>query len=74
MESRIDFHPIRQRQDYKLRSRRAIPFGATLVPSRVIFAICSRHATACTLVLFEKGAPEPRASWTPPVLSSIPCG
>ena len=31
------------------------------MPGGVNFAICSRHATSCTLVLFEKGAPAPLA-------------
>ena len=37
------------------------PFGATLVPGGVNFSIFSRHATSCTLVLFEQGDAEPFA-------------
>src|SRR5690606_7208773 len=33
-----------------------LPFGATAVPEGINFSIYSRHATACTLVLFKKGA------------------
>ena len=37
------------------------PFGATFVPGGVNFSVFSRHATACTLVLFDKGAAQPMA-------------
>ncbi len=59
MDTRIDFYPTHQHQSYKLRPGRAFPFGATLVPGGVNFVICSRYATSCTLVLFEKGAQTP---------------
>ncbi|MDG4596838.1 MAG: glycogen debranching protein GlgX [Candidatus Contendobacter sp.] len=59
MDTRIDFYPTHQHQGYKLRPGRPVPFGATLVPGGVNFAICSRYATSCTLVLFEKGASTP---------------
>jgi hypothetical protein len=59
MDTRIDFYPTHQHGSYKLRPGRAFPFGSTLVPGGVNFSISSGHATACTLVLFEKGAPEP---------------
>lgn len=36
-----------------------LPFGATVVPGGVNFSIYSRHATACTLVLFRRGADKP---------------
>ena len=36
-----------------------LPFGASHVPHGVNFSVMSAHATACTLVLFEKGAPIP---------------
>lgn len=38
-----------------------LPFGATAVPEGINFSIYSRHATACTLVLFKKGASRPFA-------------
>ncbi|WP_291986922.1 glycogen debranching protein GlgX [Candidatus Accumulibacter sp. ACC007] len=59
MDTRIDFYPTNQHGAYKLRPGRPYPFGTTLVPGGVNFSISSGHATACTLVLFEKGAPEP---------------
>jgi anti-anti-sigma factor len=59
MDTRIDFYPTHQHGSYKLRPGRAFPFGSTLVPGGVNFSISSGHATSCTLVLFEKGAPEP---------------
>lgn len=59
MDQRIDFYPTHAFGDYKLRSGRVFPFGATLVPGGVNFSIFSRNATSCTLVLFEKGEPNP---------------
>ncbi len=40
-------------------SGRPYPFGATVVPWGINFSIFSKHATSCTLVLFEKGQLEP---------------
>ncbi|KAB8144948.1 glycogen debranching protein GlgX [Chloroflexia bacterium SDU3-3] len=56
---RIDSHPTHSYGPFKLRAGRPLPFGATLVPSGVNFAIYSRHATECTLVLFQRGDPQP---------------
>jgi isoamylase len=56
---RIDIHPTHEYKGFKLRYGRPFPFGATLVPGGVNFSIFSRHATSCTLVLFEKHAKEP---------------
>lgn len=47
--------------DFKLRYGHPLPFGVSLVPGGINFSIYSKHATACTLVLFEKGAAEPAA-------------
>ncbi len=58
---RIDIHPTHSHGDFKLRSGKPFPFGATIVPGGVNFSIFSSHATSCTLVLFQKGAPEPMA-------------
>jgi isoamylase len=58
---RIDLHPTETFAGYKLRPGRAFPFGATFVPGGVNFSIFSRHATSCTLVLFDKGAAAPKA-------------
>src|SRR5206468_1806422 len=44
-----------------IRVGKTFPFGATLVPGGVNFSVFSRFATDCTLVLFEKGEPEPFA-------------
>lgn len=59
MLNRIDIYPTHNYQGYKLRAGRAYPFGASFVPGGVNFAVYSSHATACTLVLFEKDAPDP---------------
>ncbi len=59
MGARIDFYPTDECQGYKMRLGRPLPFGATLVPGGVNFSVFSRHATACTLVLFRKGDSEP---------------
>ena len=56
---RIDIQPTRVYAGYNLRMGRALPFGATFVPGGVNFAVSSSHATACTLVLVEKGRSEP---------------
>jgi isoamylase len=56
---RIDIYPTREYKGVKLRAGRQLPFGASTVPGGVNFSVYSAHATACTLVLFEKGAQEP---------------
>lgn len=38
-----------------------LPFGASLVPGGINFSIHSHDSTSCTLILFEKGQPEPVA-------------
>lgn len=60
-EQRIDFYPTHEHGDYKLRIGKPYPFGATLVPGGVNFAIFSRSAESCTLVLFDKREPVPKA-------------
>jgi len=59
MDTRIDFYPTREHNGYRLRLGKPYPFGASLVPGGVNFSIFSRHATSCTLVLFEKHADKP---------------
>ncbi|MBN1180401.1 MAG: glycogen debranching protein GlgX [Anaerolineae bacterium] len=59
MVERIDSYPTHEHDGYKLRTGRPLPFGASLVPGGVNFSVYSSHATACTLVLFEKGAAQP---------------
>lgn len=61
MNQRIDYYPTHTVAGHKVRPGHALPFGANLVPGGVNFSIFSRHATSCTLVLFDKGAPEPKA-------------
>lgn len=53
---RIDSHPTHDYGNYRLRAGKPYPFGATYVPGGINFAIFSRHATACILVLFQKGS------------------
>ncbi len=56
---RIDTYPTHNYKGYALRPGKPQPFGATLVPGGINFSIVSNYATACVLVLFEKGAKEP---------------
>ena len=56
---RIDIYPTHSYQNFQLRCGKPFPFGATRVPGGINFSIFSCHATACTLVLFEKNAPQP---------------
>lgn len=51
---RIDTYPTHFLGDFKLRVGKPFPFGATPVPGGVNFAVFSRHATACVLVLFKR--------------------
>ncbi len=59
LPGRIDLHPTHEYQGFKLRAGKPYPYGATFVPGGVNFSVFSRHATGCTLVLFERGAPDP---------------
>jgi isoamylase len=61
LSGRIDSHPTHEYGDFRLRAGKAIPLGAYAVPGGINFAVFSRYATACTLVLFEKGEAEPLA-------------
>jgi isoamylase len=58
---RIDIYPTHTYRTFKLRPGKPYPFGASVVPGGVNFSIFSKNAAYCTLVLFEKGAPEPFA-------------
>lgn len=58
---RIDFYPTHRHGAFMLRAGRPYPLGASFVPGGVNFAIFSRYATACTLVLFTKGQAKPIA-------------
>src|SRR5207244_2890544 len=57
----IDVHPSHYHDGFALRPGFPTPFGASLVPGGINFAIYSRHARSCTLVLFRPGAAEPLA-------------
>jgi isoamylase len=57
---RVDIYPTHEYQGFKFRPGKPVPFGATSGPGGVNFSIYSSHATACTLVLFEKGAAVPK--------------
>jgi glycogen operon protein len=57
----IDVHPSLYHTGFPLRPGQPIPFGASLVPGGINFAIYSRHAQSCTLVLFSPGTAEPLA-------------
>jgi glycogen operon protein len=61
MVSRIDAYPTQTISGFAVRPGTPTPFGATLVSGGVNFAVYSRCATGCTLVLFEAGAKEPFA-------------
>ncbi|NCF65827.1 MAG: glycogen debranching protein GlgX [Chloroflexi bacterium] len=56
---RIDIYPTHRHGDYLLRAGRPIPFGASMVPGGINFAVFSRYATSCTLILFKKGSNTP---------------
>ena len=56
---RIDIYPTHKHGNYLLRAGRPFPHGASFVPGGVNFSVFSRHATACTLVLFHRGESEP---------------
>jgi glycogen operon protein len=58
---RIDVHPTHECGNFKLRCGKPFPFGTSLVPGGVNFSIFSKHATSCSLVLFEKRLVEPFA-------------
>ncbi len=57
---RIDTYSTHEYQGYRLRPGKPVPFGATMVPGGANFSVYSSHATSCTLVLFDKGEPQPR--------------
>jgi isoamylase len=58
---RIDYYPTHEHNGMKFRRGHALPFGAATVPNGVNFSISSSAATACTLVLFDRGADKPFA-------------
>jgi len=56
---RIDFYPTHEYDGFRIREGKPLPLGATVTPSGINFAIYSRHATACKLVLFKRGERHP---------------
>jgi hypothetical protein len=58
---RIDAYPTHRHGNLVLRKGLPIPFGATGVMGGINFSVYSRHATACTLVLFKPGKEQPFA-------------
>lgn len=61
MESRIDYYPTHERNGFRIRRGRALPFGTAIVPNGVNFSVFSSSAASCTLVLFRKHGPAPMA-------------
>jgi isoamylase len=58
---RIDGYATQTIAGFAVRPGSPNPCGATLVAGGVNFAVYSRYATSCTLVLFEAGAQQPSA-------------
>lgn len=58
----IDAYPTHYHDGLALRPGFPVPFGATVVARGINFSVFSRHASACTLVLFELGQREPCAA------------
>jgi len=56
---RIDTRATHIHAGYRIRAGQPYPFGATLVPGGINFAVFSRHASYCVLVLYDRGAREP---------------
>ena len=54
-------YPTHHHGVFRLRYGHPLPFGVSLVPGGINFSIFSSNATACTLVLFERGATRPFA-------------
>lgn len=53
---RTDCYPTHCSKGFDLRPGAPLPLGATALSHGVNFAVYSRHATRCVLVLFEPGA------------------
>jgi glycogen operon protein len=59
--ARVDIYPTHHHAGFALRPGFPLPFGATELARGVNFAVYSRYASSCTLVLFEPGVGEPVA-------------
>ncbi len=55
----MDSFPTYERDGFRYGPGRPRPFGATVMTDGVNFSTFSNHASACTLVLFDKGAAAP---------------
>ncbi len=55
----MDRFPTYERDGFRYGPGRPRPFGATVMTDGVNFSAFSNHASACTLVLFDKGAAAP---------------
>ncbi len=58
---RVDVYATHNISGYTLRPGSPLPFGASLVAGGINFSIFSRHALACSLMLFRPDAAEPMA-------------
>ncbi|MBI1345134.1 glycogen debranching protein GlgX [bacterium] len=58
---RLDAYPTHSVAGFGVRRGEALPFGATLTPRGVNFALFSRHAETVTLLLYRPGVLEPFA-------------
>ena len=59
--ARVDIYPTHHHAGFALRPGFPLPFGATVSTRGVNFAVYSRHASGCTLVLFDPGVGAPVA-------------
>lgn len=60
-QARPDFYPTHSHNGFALRPGFPLPLGATVLAHGVNFAVYSRHATRCTLVLYKPDAKTPFA-------------
>ncbi|MFH0838741.1 MAG: glycogen debranching protein GlgX [Candidatus Omnitrophota bacterium] len=58
---RADLHPTHTHGEFKLRTGKPLPFGATIVPGGINFSVYSSRATSCELMLFNTHEPKPFA-------------
>jgi len=61
MAVRIDNYPTHKYGNFELRQGKPVPFGASLIKGGVNFSVYSINATACELVLFNRGENTPFA-------------
>ena len=55
----IDSFPTKKLKGIEYKAGRVFPFGASIVHDAVNFSIYSTEATACTLLLYHRGADKP---------------